>query len=560
MRAGLIEPLAKAGQLRAVAATMGLAAGVNFSMRSVVVTETRYQIGNRECEVTPDQLLQMFGRAGRRGLDERGYILLVPGRPRLDEARPAPIRRGGPLDWPAFLDVMLVASERGEPPFLAASRLHARLFRESTADLGLPAPDAVARPCGLWIPTERSAFTRRAAPEMQGSTGEWEPLPKVGPVGMGEAWVQKKGGWQPFLHDAARVPLPQGATLGRLREGRRWWYAPRWMVAQHQPEHGWRAVKPLRRLAAAVGPEMARAVRNAFTPEKLTALAEILLGPWPTGALATPHLREPRLTLMLDLRACSVPAHRDRRGRPLFEPSTRVQTPPCCESCPEQVECRARPTRPVPGHQWRLLGLIAPDGTPTARGRIFRLFHGGEGLAVAAGLEADGYDPALLLFELAELRAGRRFALTEHAGESRLAALCRATYAHVDIPGYLEGGLPPDYGPGAGHVVRLLHHEPHRLHALAVDGLLRGDLERAQTEWRSLLRQIAAAPQDPSPRWGALQAEVRAFTAAWPTDTLPELPALTAEQRRTLRVDFPRANARRFPADFPLWKPGRLPS
>src|SRR6478736_5906932 len=34
-RAGVIEPLAKAGQLRVVVATMGLAAGINFSLRSV---------------------------------------------------------------------------------------------------------------------------------------------------------------------------------------------------------------------------------------------------------------------------------------------------------------------------------------------------------------------------------------------------------------------------------------------------------------------------------------------------------------------------------------------
>ncbi len=36
VRAGLIEPLAKAGQLNVVVATMGLAAGINFSMRSVL--------------------------------------------------------------------------------------------------------------------------------------------------------------------------------------------------------------------------------------------------------------------------------------------------------------------------------------------------------------------------------------------------------------------------------------------------------------------------------------------------------------------------------------------
>ena len=40
-RAGVIEPLAKAGQLRVVVATMGLAAGINFSLRSVALAACR---------------------------------------------------------------------------------------------------------------------------------------------------------------------------------------------------------------------------------------------------------------------------------------------------------------------------------------------------------------------------------------------------------------------------------------------------------------------------------------------------------------------------------------
>ena len=81
-RAGLIEPLAKAGQLRAVVATMGLAAGINFSMRSVLVTDREYRSGERVHEVRPDELLQMFGRAGRRGMDKVGYIAVAHGKPR----------------------------------------------------------------------------------------------------------------------------------------------------------------------------------------------------------------------------------------------------------------------------------------------------------------------------------------------------------------------------------------------------------------------------------------------------------------------------------------------
>ena len=78
VRAGLIEPLAKAGQLNVVVATMGLAAGINFSMRSVLITDTRYLSGNFERQVQPDELLQMFGRAGRRGLDDTGFVLFTP--------------------------------------------------------------------------------------------------------------------------------------------------------------------------------------------------------------------------------------------------------------------------------------------------------------------------------------------------------------------------------------------------------------------------------------------------------------------------------------------------
>src|SRR5919199_1949073 len=86
-RAGVIEPLAKAGQLNVVVATMGLAAGINFSMRSVLVTDTRYKAGNFERHVQADELLQMFGRAGRRGLDDTGFVLFTPDQPRLSFAR-----------------------------------------------------------------------------------------------------------------------------------------------------------------------------------------------------------------------------------------------------------------------------------------------------------------------------------------------------------------------------------------------------------------------------------------------------------------------------------------
>ena len=66
-RAGVIEPLAKAGQLRVVVATMGLAAGINFSLRSVALAGDSYRRDGVEQPLRSDEILQMFGRAGRRG-------------------------------------------------------------------------------------------------------------------------------------------------------------------------------------------------------------------------------------------------------------------------------------------------------------------------------------------------------------------------------------------------------------------------------------------------------------------------------------------------------------
>jgi replicative superfamily II helicase len=137
VRAGIIEPLAKRGQLRVVVATMGLAAGINFSMRSVLVTGTHYQAGNFQRQVRPDELLQMFGRAGRRGLDDFGYVLVTPDIPRLHDSHPLKLRRAEPVDWPTMIGVMREAVLRDEDPFLKAKELVARLFWSKPVTVGV---------------------------------------------------------------------------------------------------------------------------------------------------------------------------------------------------------------------------------------------------------------------------------------------------------------------------------------------------------------------------------------------------------------------------------------
>src|SRR5688500_20128767 len=85
-RAGVIQPLAKGRQLRVVVATMGLAAGINFSLRSVALAGDSYRRDYKEQPLRPDEILQMFGRAGRRGLDETGYVLISANQIRLLDA------------------------------------------------------------------------------------------------------------------------------------------------------------------------------------------------------------------------------------------------------------------------------------------------------------------------------------------------------------------------------------------------------------------------------------------------------------------------------------------
>src|SRR5213083_1596543 len=119
-RAGVIEPLAKAGQLRVVVATMGLAAGINFSLRSVALAGESYRRDYVEQQLKADEILQMFGRAGRRGIDETGFVLVSANQIRLREAYPAHLSRSGMVDWGALLGLMSAAADHGRDPYAEA--------------------------------------------------------------------------------------------------------------------------------------------------------------------------------------------------------------------------------------------------------------------------------------------------------------------------------------------------------------------------------------------------------------------------------------------------------
>src|SRR6058998_859851 len=177
-RAGVIEPLAKAGQLRVVVATMGLAAGINFSLRSVALAGESYRRDQLEVPIRPDEILQMFGRAGRRGIDEMGYVLVTANQIRLHEGHPIHLSRSGMVDWSALLGLMRAAAQQGREPFAEAVRVQERLFTSKPIFLGveesLKNPET---PCGLKTDAERARHVRKRVREMLNSRGEWELLP-----------------------------------------------------------------------------------------------------------------------------------------------------------------------------------------------------------------------------------------------------------------------------------------------------------------------------------------------------------------------------------------------
>lgn len=75
----LLERLMQEGYLEAIFSTSTVAAGVNFPARTVVVPQSDRFNGREFVDLCATDLLQMTGRAGRRGMDEIGFVLVLPG-------------------------------------------------------------------------------------------------------------------------------------------------------------------------------------------------------------------------------------------------------------------------------------------------------------------------------------------------------------------------------------------------------------------------------------------------------------------------------------------------
>jgi superfamily II DNA/RNA helicase len=548
VRAGLIEPLAKAGQLNVVVATMGLAAGINFSVRSVLITDTRYMAGNFERHVQPDELLQMFGRAGRRGLDEIGYVLMLPDIPRLGDARARQLKRATQVDWPSLISVLHGAAERGEQPFAAAVELSRSLYSTQQVPTGSEHSLATGeKPCGLWVDAERARFVRRPAIEMLNAANEWEAKPSSQvKVSLGQLFVRENDSWVRALTLPRMLDGRGFGNLCKLRD--KGIYGREIPLATIVGDDGIAPVKWLKKKLSSVAAVYDRRtgsssgdsgghrpplqpLTKALFDERVIPLIPELAG----GGIAEIVTRGATIYARIDFSSVQISAVVDTGGCALLDPPEHEAIPLVCRTCTELEHDLTTVITNSPAYAWRQLGLVTENGTPTQRGLLFSFFQAGEGLAIAAALEDETYPIDDLIFDLANIRAGPRFAGEDAPLGGRLGILCQRTYGRADHPGYIEMGVPVHYGSGASEVIRELVANPSTRYRMMNESLRHGDIERALMEWRSLLRHIVGAPALAWDRWRSLQQAAAHFIERTTSPAAVKFPPLLAVQQSRSR-------------------------
>ncbi len=557
-RVGLIEPLARAGQLKIVVATTGLAAGINFSVRSVVVLDREYRIGETSARLRPDELLQMFGRAGRRGIDERGSILYAERHARMAEARAITLKRSAKVDWSNLLTVMQTAVEAGKDPVSAARAMAARLFADERVLLGFDtlrhwqgkeAMEVGKKPASATSEASLSALASQLAGgivvEFLNSKGIWERRLAPRRIAFGDSWHRQEDQWLPAIASAAAIAhFSVGVCCclrrGRVQERR---YGKELALALF-PDRANRSTvritqwlrRGLRQLQQEQGGDTS--IIREWTLEGLEKKVLPLLPQLTGGGECIEWVeRKGILFARLDFSRAPILAYVDREGQALLNPRLRRRQIAGSEQSLPTATTGAKVTAGGFNKEsiaacWLGLGLIDSRGHPTRRGVIASFFQQAEGLAIAACLEASSYEAGELLKDLITLRAGHRFADFD-AGGCQIAALCRNCYGHSNIPGLLRDGVPEDYGGGAS-VILQSDFPLNQLRQTHPEVEIRsGDIERARLEWQSLRYQIASAPDYPWSRWQALQQVAR--------DSLPrqrngfaldKVPLLTRAQRK----------------------------
>ncbi|HEV8185274.1 MAG TPA: hypothetical protein VGP40_04905, partial [Chthoniobacterales bacterium] len=389
---------------------------------------------------------------------------------------------------------------------------------------------------GLWVDAERARFVRRPLTEILNSRGEWEPANGAGTnCSLGDLLVYETERW------VAALSLPRfldGRGFGNLCKLRdKGIYGREIPLGTLNGEGVITPVKWLRKHGSASFQLAEPATEQAGSLHYLhfSGAVRPLLRELAGGEVSEFVTRGNTISARLDFSTVEVAAIVDSHGRALHSPPEREAIPLVCRSCDQLEHDSTAQITSSPAYAWRRLGLVEEDGTPTRRGVMFSFFQGGEGLAVAAALEDENYPIDELVFDLANIRGGPRFAGEDAVMGGRLGILSQRIYERADHPGYLEMGTPLHYGSGASEVIREVVANPGSRYRLTNDALRLGDIERALMEWRSLLRHIVNAPDLDWNRWRALKTAAQHFVE---TTTSPALlqfpPLLAAQQRRAL--------------------------
>jgi hypothetical protein len=432
------------------------------------------------------------------------------------------------------------AAERGEQPFAAAVELSRSLFSTQSVPIGSEHSLSTGeKPCGLWVDAERARFVRRPITEMVSSTGEWEPKPaEPENVVLGRLFVRQDDSWLRALAVPRMLDGRGFGNLCKLREqgiyGREIPLATivgadaiapvKWLRKRLV---GRDAVEP-RDAAPSARQSLALPMTRALFDEVVLPLLPEITG----GRVAEVVTRGGTIYARIDFSDVPISALIDSHGCALLEPPERQALPLVCRQCSELEHDLTAAIANSPAYAWRQLGLVTENGTPTRRGILFSFFQAGEGLATAAALEDEAYPIDDLVFDLANIRAGPRFAGEEALLGGRLGILCQQIYGRADHPGYLEMGVPVQYGSGASEVIRELVTNPSARYRLMNESLRHGDIERALMEWRSLLRHIVGAPGLDWERWRALQQIAAHFIGSTTSPAAIDFPPLLASQQR----------------------------
>jgi hypothetical protein len=493
-------------------------------------------------------------------LDETGYVLVSANELRLLDAHPCHLSRTASVDWAALLGIMATAAEQGRDAFREAVRTQERLFATKPIFLGveesLRHPEV---PCGLRTDSERGRHVRKRFREILNSRGGWEPMreSQSRPVreiltpensdafrgdhgtvnepasGADQSSLEREQAPRliPILSIPAALEKVGVGTLCLLSEdGSGKIYGKALTVAERLGEDRVILAKWVRRLTQWNGRQESLTVWR----EKVLPCIEQRLAGQKTPVVSFQEV-DRRMLALVSIAELSMRVPVDSYGVPIWRPVEREVLPADCVRCALVPVCCELPTSTGVALLWRRLGLVNAAGVPTRRGRIVSFFSQGDGLAIAVALEDESYPLEELVYDLANLDGGFRFCGDDNRWAGRLANVCHEKFGLQSIPGYLENGVPPKYGVGAEQVVAAVHRDPANKHAWVTDLLGAGDIDRAIIEWRSLLRQIAHAPELEWPRWQALQSMARTILDETESPTVTDLPPL--EYLQTKRVD-----------------------